>query len=597
MNFGKTFLACLLAIIVGSAISFIVSMVLFIGTISSLALFSEQKTRIESGSILVIDLSDPIVETTSAFSMSAFDWNSMSVSNPITLYNAVAMIDAAASDPRIKGIYIKSEPQTAPSLEHLYELRMALQRFRATSGGKFVLAYGDMYSQGALYLASVADQLYVNPAGGLEWSGLSMGTIFYKGALDKLGVEAQVVRYGEFKSAVEPLFRTDMSPENRAQYTALSSSVWKHMTSEIAASRHLTIDSLNAWASNLSVVTARNAARLGLVDSVMYRDAMIEKLCELTDADKEDDLKLIGLHHYRRSGVNLHGDVTSNNQVAVVYASGTILDSGIAPDAIVGNNLARKLRSIREDEKVKAVVLRVNSPGGSALASEVIRHEVERLRAEKPVVVSMGDYAASGGYWISASADKIIAAPMTLTGSIGVFGVIFNAGDGLREKLGVTYDVVRTNPSADMGSLFRPLSKVERMMIQRSVDTIYTNFVSVVASGRKMNFDSVNAIGGGRVWSGTQGVDNGLVNSLGGLNDAILDAAEMAGIDSYAVVRVGDHSNSPFAQFLSEFSGAVWTKITGGQTIIDQTARQIERLASYHRQVMATMEDQPVWNN
>lgn len=597
MNFGKTFLACLLAIVVGSVVTTIFSIILFVGAISSLALFSEQKTTVGSGSVLVIDLSKPIVEAASGSLAAQLNWSSMSFSSPTTLYNAVAMIDAAATDPRIKGIYIKSEPQLAVSLEHLYELRAALARFRQTGGDKFILAYGDVYSQGALYLASVADQLYLNPAGGVDWSGLSLGTMFFKGALDKLGVTAQVVRHGAFKSAVEPFLRTEMSPENKAQYSALAASVWGHMTAEIAASRGLAVDSLNAWASNLSLVTADDAARLGLVDTVLYRDRMIEKLCRLTGQASEEEIKMIDFQTYLRSGVNLHGDVASGNQVAVIYASGSIVDAGSSDEDIVGNELAYTLRAARADKAIKAVVLRVNSPGGSALASEVIRHEVERLRAEKPVVVSMGDYAASGGYWIAASSDKIVAAPMTLTGSIGVFGVVFDAGDGLREKLGVTYDVAQTNPSADMGTIFRPLSKVERMMLQNSVDTIYNRFVALVASGREMSVAAVDSVGGGRVWSGAQGVDNGLVNSLGGLNEAILAAAEMAGVEAYAVVAMDHKEGSPFAQLLGELSGAVWSKVVGSNKIVDQTARQIERLASYHRSVVARMEEQPMWNN
>lgn len=597
MNFGKTFLACLLAIVVGSVLSAIVSIVLFVGVISSFTLFSEPKTYVEPGSVLVIDLSDPIVEYSSGSLASRFDWNTMSLISHTSLYNAVAMIDAAAVDDRIKGIYIKSEPQTAPSIEHLYELRAALQRFQEIGGDKFVLAYGDVYSQGALYLASVADEVCVNPAGGVDWSGLSLGTMFFKGTLDKLGVEAEVVRHGAFKSAVEPFLRTEMSPENKEQYGALSASVWGHLTAEIAAARNVTVDSLNAWASNLSVVTADDAVRLGLVDTAMYRDRMIEKLCRLTGQKTEDELNFIDFNTYLHSGVNLYGDPTSGNQVAVIYASGSIVDAGSSDEDIVGNELAYTLRSARNDKAVKAVVLRVNSPGGSALASEVIRHEVELLRKEKPVVVSMGDYAASGGYWISASADKIVAAPMTLTGSIGVFGVMFNAEQGLREKLGVTYDAANTNPSADMGNIFRPLSKVERLMLQRSVDTIYNRFVALVAQGREMSFASVDSIGGGRVWSGAQAVDNGLANSLGGLNEAILAAGEMAGVNSYAVVGMDSKESMPFSQLLGELSGAVWAKVVGNQKMVDQTTRQIERLASYHRQVVARMEDQPMWNN
>lgn len=576
MNFGKTFLACLLAIVVGSIVSFFFTLLVVAGIISSISFFAEESYSVSPRSVLMIDLSEPIVEHSSSNLLDNFDLQKFTIKKTVSIYDAVALIDAAASDARIKGIYIKVTPQVAASSSALYELREALVRFRSNSLEKFVITYGDTYSQGALYLSSVADKIYVNPMGGVEWSGMAATATFFKGTLDKLGVEPEIIRHGKFKSAVEPFMLTKLSDENRLQLESMVGSMWGYFVGEIASARSLSADTLQMLASELRISTAQDAMRAGLVDSVIYRDRLIENLKVLCDGVEPD---LVTLNEYRRSGVNINGDVMSHDEVAVIYATGDIVDVGDANTQIVGNDLAATIRSVRQDDAVKAIVLRVNSPGGSALASEVVRHEVEMARAAKPLVVSMGDYAASGGYWISVPADEIVATPTTLTGSIGVFGLMFNVEKGAREKLGVTFDVVKTNPSADMGSITRPLTALERRTIQNSVDTIYNRFVINVVRGRQMSAESVDSLGGGRVWSGLQAKENGLVNSIGGLSDAIILAGEKAGVEKYRVVSVTSGEQDNFSQIFGALSRGVYSWAFGGVSEkVADAASQVELL-------------------
>ncbi|MEF9950028.1 MAG: signal peptide peptidase SppA, partial [Mucinivorans sp.] len=501
-----------------------------------------------------------------------------------------AMIDAAAEDPRIAGIYIKISPVMATSLSSLYELRAALERFRKNSVDKFIVAYSDTYSQGALYLASVADKIYLNPAGAVDWRGMGSTSMFFKGTLDKLGVEPEIIRHGTFKGAVEPFMLDKMSDANRLQMQTMITSMWNHIVSQIALSRSVSADSLKAMASDLRIVTATNAVEAGLVDSTIYRDQLQTNLERLTS---RKTLKLLTLNEYRRSGVNLAGDVASENKIAVVYASGDIVDSGDPASQIVGNDLAASIAKVRKDKTVKAMVLRVNSPGGSALASEVVRREMELTKKEKPVIVSMGEYAASGGYWISATSDAIVTTPVTITGSIGVFGLMFNVEKGAREKLGVTFDGVTTNPSADMGAIYRPLTRAERLVIQNGVDTVYMNFVNNVAAGRKMKAADVDSLAGGRVWSGLQAVDNGLANKIGGLNDAIALAAEKAGLDKYRITTVSGSLDGNFVQMFQNFSHASLRWIFGDNSSVSTVAIELQKLMK-EQGVKAAMEQKVI---
>ncbi|MEG2605776.1 MAG: signal peptide peptidase SppA [Mucinivorans sp.] len=590
MGFWKTFLACLLAIVTGSVVSFFFTIFVIAGMISSLSFFAENDYTVESQSILMIDTSEPIVETASGSLADNFDFQNFKIKSSTTIYSAVAMIDAAAEDPRIAGIYIKISPVMATSLSSLYELRAALERFRKNSVDKFIVAYGDTYSQGALYLASVADKIYLNPAGAVDWRGMGSTSMFFKGTLDKLGVEPEIIRHGTFKGAVEPFMLDKMSDANRLQMQTMITSMWDHIVSQIALSRSVSADSLKAMASDLRIVTATNAVEAGLVDSTIYRDQLQTNLERLTS---RKTLKLLTLNEYRRSGVNLAGDVASENKIAVVYASGDIVDSGDPASQIVGNDLAASIAKVRKDKTVKAMVLRVNSPGGSALASEVVRREMELTKKEKPVIVSMGEYAASGGYWISATSDAIVTTPVTITGSIGVFGLMFNVEKGAREKLGVTFDGVTTNPSADMGAIYRPLTRAERLVIQNGVDTVYMNFVNNVAAGRKMKAADVDSLAGGRVWSGLQAVDNGLANKIGGLNDAIALAAEKAGLDKYRITTVSGSLDGNFVQMFQNFSHASLRWIFGNNSSVSTVAIELQKLMK-EQGVKAAMEQKVI---
>ncbi|MEG0601585.1 MAG: signal peptide peptidase SppA [Mucinivorans sp.] len=590
MGFWKTFLACLLAIVTGSVVSFFFTIFVIAGMISSLSFFAENDYTVESQSILMIDTSEPIVETASGSLADNFDFQNFKIKSSTTIYSAVAMIDAAAEDPRIAGIYIKISPVMATSLSSLYELRAALERFRKNSVDKFIVAYGDTYSQGALYLASVADKIYLNPAGAVDWRGMGSTSMFFKGTLDKLGVEPEIIRHGTFKGAVEPFMLDKMSDANRLQMQTMITSMWDHIVSQIALSRSVSADSLKAMASDLRIVTATNAVEAGLVDSTIYRDQLQTNLERLTS---RKTLKLLTLNEYRRSGVNLAGDVASENKIAVVYASGDIVDSGDPASQIVGNDLAASIAKVRKDKTVKAMVLRVNSPGGSALASEVVRREMELTKKEKPVIVSMGEYAASGGYWISATSDAIVTTPVTITGSIGVFGLMFNVEKGAREKLGVTFDGVTTNPSADMGAIYRPLTRAERLVIQNGVDTVYMNFVNNVAAGRKMKAADVDSLAGGRVWSGLQAVDNGLANKIGGLNDAIALAAEKAGLDKYRITTVSGSLDGNFVQMFQNFSHASLRWIFGDNSSVSTVAIELQKLMK-EQGVKAAMEQKVI---
>ena len=400
---------------------------------------------------------------------------------------------------------------------------------------KFVIAYGETYSQGGYYLASVADSIYLNPVGEMEWRGLAMQVMFYKGLLDKLGVEPQVFRHGTFKSAIEPYILDRMSPANRTQMETYINSIWGTIVEDVAEERNISIDTLNIYANELSAMMAEDALQARMVDGLKYEDEVEDIMREKLELDADEDITFVSLGEY--IAANPYTPTYSDNKIEVIYAEGQIVQGNSEKGTLGSATLAEQLAEARLDEEVKAVVLRVNSPGGSALASEVMWREMELLRQQKPVIVSMGDYAASGGYYISAPADAIIADATTLTGSIGVFGLMFNAGKALDNKLGVTVDVAKSNPSADMGMPFRAVTAKEREHIMRGIEEVYTTFVNHVADGRNMTFDSVDAIGQGRVWTGNDGKRIGLVDQIGGLRYAIGVAADKAECSDDFMVR------------------------------------------------------------
>ncbi len=528
MNFFKTFLASLLAFFVANFVWFF----LFIIIIAGVAAIGSSATIVEPKSVLKIDLSESIVDQPVNDPLAGFDPMSMNVQKSVSNMQVMNAIESAAQDDNIEGIYINLTGAGTASAALLEEVRDYITAFKES--GKFVVAYGEVYSQGGYYLASVADSIYLNPVGEMDWRGLAMQVMFYKGALDKLGIEPQVFRHGTFKSAVEPYIMSRMSPENRTQMETIASSIWGTMVADIAKERNLSIDSLNMFATDLSAMMAEDALANRMVDGLKYEDEVEDILREKLELDADEDITFVTLGEY--IAANPYTPSYSDNKIEVIYAEGQIVQGTSEQGTLGSSTLADQLAEARLDEEVKAVVLRVNSPGGSALASEVIWREMELLRQQKPVIVSMGDYAASGGYYISAPADAIIADATTLTGSIGVFGLMFNAEKALNNKLGITIDVAKTNPSADMGMPFRAVSSNERTKIMRSIEQVYSTFVNHVADGRNMTFDSVDAIGQGRVWTGNDGNRIGLVDEIGGLKYAIAVAADKAEcLDDYMV--------------------------------------------------------------
>lgn len=552
MNFFKSFLAALLAFFVANILWFVLGLLFIIGIAASIG---SSKITVQPDSVLHIDFSTNIVDAPSTDPFAVVDVYSMSVSQSNTMMQVMNAIEAAADDDRIKGIYINLTGSGGAPINLVEEIRAEIERFKKS--GKFVISYGETYSQGGYYLSSVADSVYLNPKGEMDWRGMAMQVMFYKGLLDKLDIQPEVFRHGSFKSAIEPYIMNRMSPENRLQMETLANSIWGTMVESIAASRNLSIDSLNDYASNLSAVAAEEALDKKMVDGLKYEDEVEDILREKMYLDADEDINFITLSDYIASMIPNTGK-SSKNRIQIIYADGQIVSGSSSKGMLGASTLAEQLAEARMDENVKAVVLRVNSPGGSALASEVIWREMELLREQKPIIVSMSSYAASGGYYISSPADVIVTDKTTLTGSIGVFGLKFNVGKALSDKVGITFDVAKTNPSADMGSLVRGVTPREREVIMKSIEDVYTTFVNHVAEGRNMTFDSVDAIGQGRVWSGADAKQIGLVDDFGGLREAILIAADKAEItDDF---RVSESVNTPSG--LAAILGSIEARIS-----------------------------------
>lgn len=549
MNFVKTFLAGLLAVIVGTFLVFFLWIFILLGIAGSM----EKSVAVHPESILKIDFSEVLTDAPSSDPLAGIDLMTLQTTRQLSLFKALRAIEAAGADDRIKGIYLRMNGGggvTGSAL--LEELREALLEFKQS--GKFIVAYNETYSQGQYYLASVADKIYLQPEGGMEWSGLASDVMFYKGLLDKLDLRAEVFRPTacKYKSAVEPFILDKMSAANREQMQALVNSMWGTISGAVCESRGIDSVKMRWITDNLQVTLPEEALEYGFVDSLLYEDQMEDVFAEL---GVSDDYDFITLGDYASQvGADLKN--ISADQVAIVYADGQIVDGEGYGKEIYGNTLAAKIAGVRDDEKVKAVVLRVNSPGGSALASDVIWREVELLRAEKPVVVSMGSYAASGGYYISCPADVIVADKLTLTGSIGVFGMILDTREALKNKLGITIDGVQSNASSSFLAT-QPLTPVQRSMIMRGVDKVYTTFTNDVAEGRNLPIEKVLDIAGGRVWSGADALGIGLIDTYGGLKTAIALAVDKADLgDNYRVTEVTE-TPTGFAAFIASLNMSV----------------------------------------
>ncbi len=506
----------------------ILYMVMLISMIGTLASASKETTTIKNNSVLQLNLNQSVAERVIETPFDKFN----TYNAQIGLNDILACIKNAATDPKIKGIYLNSATVGA-SPASVKEIHDALVEFKKY--GKFIYAYSDVLAQNGYYLASVADKIILNPAGSLDFKGYAFQVMFYKGLIDKLDVDVQILRHGQFKSAVEPYMLDKMSEANREQLTVLSNSLWKVFVDDISAARKIPSDSLNAIADNLLCATPEDALRLKMVDQLGYPGDMEKLLKSKLNVGEDDDINFVSISKYKKSIIE---NTKAAAKIAVVYAVGEISDGkGDNSRGIYSESFIKEFKKAYKDNDVKAIVLRINSPGGSALASENIWREIENAKkAGKIVVTSMGDYAASGGYYIACNSNYIIAQPNTLTGSIGVFGMIPSFQNLLKNKLGITVDVVKTNQHADYGTGLRPLDEIEMSTIQTSIEQIYSTFTKRVADGRKMTVAQVDSIGQGRVWAGVDALNLGLVDKLGNIDDAIAKAAELAKISNYSIV-------------------------------------------------------------
>lgn len=526
----KQFFKFMFASCLGSALMLIILFIILIWTIGS---SSQSTVTVKPKSVLYMDLSYDIPERTSSDNLSSVLGSLQNKNADMSGMNdIIANIDYAKNDPNISGIFLEmSSVGTSPA--NIEEIRNHIISFRES--GKFVITYSETMAQNAYYLATAGNEIYINPDGMLDIHGMASQIMFYKHLLDKLDIEIQIIRgpNNKFKSAVEPYFLDKMSDANREQMEKLLNSIWFKIVSDINVSRGINIQRINELADNLALTfDAGVALDEGFVDGLAYRDEIIARIKDLADIEKSGKINVVTNSQYASARPEPKAKA---DKIAVIYANGQIID-GDGDDATIGSTtLSKAIREARENKKVKAIVMRVNSPGGSALASEVIRREVELAKAEKPFIISMGNYAASGGYWISSEGDYIFADPTTLTGSIGVFGTFPNAKKFLNETVGLTFDVAKTNKNADFGSITEPLTDYQKTMLQKYVGKTYNDFTALVARTRGLRQSYVDSIGQGRVWTGADALELGLVDELGGLDKAIEYAANKANLKDYSI--------------------------------------------------------------
>jgi protease-4 len=549
----KEFLKYTLATITGIIIASLLFFVIMLATVSAIVASGDKPASISNNSILVLKAGVPIPDRGNPNPFAGFDVVNMTLTPTPGLNEILKNIEKASSDNKIKGILIENGLLNS-GWATTEEIRNALKEFRGT--GKFVISYTDyILNQECYYLSTAADKIYVNPVAMVEFKGLSSEVVFFKDALDKLGVDVQVIRHGKFKGAVEPFMLNKLSEENKEQIKDYAGSIWNHVIENISESRNIPASELNRIADKLESTVASQALASGLIDGLVYKDVLIDTLKSLSGIDKDKDLNLVSMTKYSKVP-DPKKNYSAKSRIAVVYAEGTIVMGKGGENNIGGDSYAEVIRKERRDSSVKAIVLRVNSPGGNAMASDVMWRELELAAQVKPVVVSMGNYAASGGYYISAPGTKIYANPTTISGSIGVFGLIPNAGSLLEDKLGLKMDIVKTNENADFPSITRPMSSYEKEVMQMSIEKTYGDFVNKVASGRKMKESVVDSIGQGRVWSGTSAIKIGLVDEFGGLKASIKGAAELAGITDYSI-RELPKLEDPYVKLLSQLGGDI----------------------------------------
>lgn len=531
----KQFFKFMFASMAGFLLSLFVLVLILIGIAASMvsSLNDGESVSISDNTILQITFESAIKERTDKNPLSGLDFSGIHNDKTPGLDEILKSLTKAKSDDRIKGILLELTGIEA-GMATTEEIRNALLDFKKS--GKFIYAYGESYSQKAYYLATVADSIYLYPTGDIDLRGLHADLMFFKGTMEKLEIKPEIIRHGKFKSAVEPFMYDKMSNENREQVTVFLNSIWKNILSGIAVSRNLEVAKLQEIADGVLARNADEAVNMHLVDKLVYYDEVLDNLKRKTGQKEKDKLNFVSLKKYTQAFVK--ADDFSAKKIAVVYAYGNIVSGEGDDDESGSDRIAKALRKARLDTTIKAIVFRVNSPGGSALASDVIWRETVLAQKAKPFIVSMGDYAASGGYYISCVADTIVARPNTITGSIGVFGLLFNAENMFKNKLGITFDSVKTGKYADLGSFHKPMSDKERQIIQDEVERIYDIFITHVSEGRKMSKAAVDSIGQGRVWTGIDAKRLGLVDVLGGLNDAIAIAAGKANLTKYRTIAL-----------------------------------------------------------
>ncbi len=568
----KQFFKFFLAVVLGGLVTVFLLFFLMFGMVAGIASFtsSDKDVKIKENTVLVIDIDGPVVERVKNDPFQEAIAAMQQIPSAYGLNDILKDIRKAKDDDNIVGIYLENGMINA-GYATIEEIRNAIIDFKKS--GKFVISFAPVYTQRSYYLASVADKIYLNPGGMLEFKGLYSQRIFYKGTLEKLGIDMQVVKHGKFKSAVEPFTRDNMSDPARLQTEKYVGSIWEHLVSKISETRNIDKTKLNKIADDMPMFRDQELlVKEGLIDGLKYKDEVIAELKEKTGTDEKDDVNSISLKKYTKVYVPKKHKGFIKDKIAIIYAEGDI--DGITNEGIDSEKLSKAIRKARRDSSIKAIVFRVNSPGGSALGSEIIWREVKLAKETKPVVVSMGDLAASGGYYISCAADKIIAQPVTLTGSIGIFGLIPNT-QGLMKKIGITFDGVKTNKLSDMPSTVRPFTKEEKALMQNYIEMGYKLFITRCADGRHTTTEKIDEVGQGRVWSGENAININLVDTLGGINDAIEAAKQMANLEKYRIVELPKLPD-PFEELIKELTGNM--KMFIGKSIMGDEYKYLETI-------------------
>ncbi len=554
----KNFLKYTLATVVGIMLYTIVSTFIFLGIVGIIAAASNSKeVKLKPNTILYLKLNKTIVDRASDNPFENFNIQSFEADPQLGLNKILENLKKAKKDENIKGIFM--ELSAIPTgIATIEEIRNALLDFKES--GKFIYTYSENMSQSAYYLSSVSDKIYMTPVGSLEIKGLRSKIAFFKGTLQKLGIEPLIFRHGKFKSAIEPFMLDKMSEANKEQTLTYVQSIWDHIVAGIAKERGMTTEQFNKIADDYAIRNMEDAVEYNIIDAIKYRDEVIDELVELTDAESAEKLESIKLGKYSSVKIKKTKKRDKRKKIAVIYASGEI-KSGKGDNGTIGSEtLSKAIRKARRDSTIKAIVFRINSPGGSALASDIIWREATLAKQVKPFIVSMGDLAASGGYYIACPADLIVASPTTLTGSIGVFGLLFNTQELMNKKLGITFDGIKTNKFADLPDLTRKMTEAEKEIIQTGVNEVYETFIEHVADGRSTTTEAIDKIGQGRVWSGINAKDIGLVDEFGGLQRAIEIAAEKADIEDYKTVEYPKRLE-PIEELIKQLTGDVRIKM------------------------------------